>query len=144
MGQSERVLTVDIDDWQHVEVILFDDGLDGAIGAVLGDELVGHVLDGLQEKRQSSHNRLSTSRFTRSRGREGLPPAYHGDDPFSGVDGAVENNSRLLTSTATAKDVQSRDGATGSRVSRSDDFDVAGIFGCDIPHPGQVVSIGVV
>ena len=40
-------LTIGVDNRSDVEVVLVDEGLDGRVGGVLGQELVGHVLGGL-------------------------------------------------------------------------------------------------
>ena len=41
-------LTIGVDNRSDVEVVFVDEGLDGRVGGVLGQELVGHVLGSLQ------------------------------------------------------------------------------------------------
>lgn len=68
---------------------------------------------------------------------------YHGSDPLTGVDSAVEDNGRLALASL-AVDVYSSDVLALERLARTDNFRVGSELLLEVLKPGQVIAIGVV
>lgn len=106
--------TVGVDNGEDVKVKLVTDGTDGGVGGVLGEEVVGDVLDDL------------------------------GADPLAGVDGAVEVDGGLGALAAGAPDVNAEDVTALERLADGEDLGSVGERRLQVVEKGDVVGVRVV
>lgn len=69
---------------------------------------------------------------------------YHGADPFSGVDGAMEEHSRLRPFSSTSPDMNTSQRSAVDRCAGRDDFRLASESGLQVSQELDVVGIRVV
>ena len=108
------LLTMRVGKGDDVEIVLVTDGLDGGIGGILGQELVGDVLNHL------------------------------GSDPLASVYGAVEVDGRLGALATGTPDVDAEQLTALGRGTGVEDLRVAGERRLQVVEEGDVVRIRMV
>ena len=111
LGVEEAVR---VDDGEHVEVVLVNEGLDLGRRSVVGQEVVRHELD------------------------------RHCRDPFTRVNRTVQDNGRLRALAGASPEVDSRDGVAVERASRRDDRRLARVLRLEISQELKMVAVGMV
>lgn len=107
-------LTVRVDSWNDVVVVLVDERLHGCIGSVLGEQLPREIL------------------------------SRHGSDPFACMDSAVNKDRRLRSLTTRSPNMDAGQGATLNGRSSCEDLGLGRETSLQVSQERQMVSVRVV
>ena len=127
LGENEAVR---VDDREEVNVVLVDESLDLLVRSVAGQDRVDDVLHSL-------YNNVSNDLPGE------LKLTYHCSDPFTGVDGAVEDGSRFGALLA-SPDVDTGDVAAFVGLAFDNNLGVVGVSSLDVVEPLHVVIVAVI